>query len=270
MLLQVVDFLELNKCYGCLLQLGGGDQWGNIINGVELCCCIVGNEVSVFIILLIMIVFGVKMGKIVDGVVWFNDDMLFLYEYWQFWCNIEDVDVGCFLCLFIDLLLDEIVVLEVLEGVVINDVKVCLVNEVIIMLYGVDVVCEVEVIVKVIFVAGGVGDVLLIVEVMNLIGGDVMLVLLFVEVGLVVFNGEMKCYIKVGVVKVNGQVLIDIQVKVVVDYVVDGVIKLLIGKKWYVLVKFVQGFFIMLVLLGLVVFLVIGLMVLFVFFNVLS
>lgn len=237
MLLQAVDFLELNKRYGCSLQLGGGDQWGNIINGVELCRRIAGNEVSAFTTPLITTASGAKMGKTADGAVWLNDDMLSSYEYWQFWRNTEDADVGRFLRLFTDLPLDEIAALEALEGAAINDAKVRLANEATTMLHGADAAREAEATAKATFAAGGAGDALPTVEVTNLTGGDVTLASLFVEAGLAASNGEMKRHIKAGAAKVNGQALTDIQAKAAADHVVDGAIKLSIGKKRHALAK---------------------------------
>lgn len=237
MLLQAVDFLELNKRYGCSLQLGGGDQWGNIINGVELCRRIAGNEVSAFTTPLITTASGAKMGKTADGAVWLNDDMLSSYEYWQFWRNTEDADVGRFLRLFTDLPLDEIAELEALEGAAINDAKVRLANEATTMLHGADAAREAEATAKATFAAGGAGDALPTVEVANLTGGDVTLASLFVEAGLAASNGEMKRHIKAGAAKVNGQPLTDIQAKAAADHVVDGAIKLSIGKKRHALAK---------------------------------
>ena len=237
MLLQAVDFLELNKRYRCSLQLGGGDQWGNIINGVELCRRIAGNEVSAFTTPLITTASGAKMGKTADGAVWLNEDMLSSYEYWQFWRNTEDADVGRFLRLFTDLPLDEVAQLESLEGAAINDAKVRLANEATRMLHGVDAAREAEATAKATFAAGGAGDALPTVEIANLTGGDVTLASLFVEAGLAASNGEVKRHIKAGAAKVNGVALTDLQAKATADLVQDGAIKLSVGKKRHALAK---------------------------------
>lgn len=237
MLLQAVDFLELNKRYRCSLQLGGGDQWGNIINGVELCRRIAGNEVSAFTTPLITTASGAKMGKTADGAVWLNEDMLSSYEYWQFWRNTEDADVGRFLRLFTDLPLDEVAQLESLEGAAINDAKVRLANEATRMLHGADAAREAEATAKATFAAGGAGDALPTVEIANLTGGDVTLASLFVEAGLAASNGEVKRHIKAGAAKVNGVALTDLQAKATADLVQDGAIKLSVGKKRHALAK---------------------------------
>ena len=136
MLLQAVDFLELNRREGCVLQMGGADQWGNIINGVELCRRVDGKEVYGFTTPLITSASGAKMGKTADGAVWLNADMKSPYEYWQFWRNTEDADVGRFLKLFTDLPLTEIARLEALQGAEINDAKIALANAATAMLHG--------------------------------------------------------------------------------------------------------------------------------------
>ena len=136
MLLQAVDFLELNRRYGCRLQLGGADQWGNIVNGVELCRRVDGVEAFGFTSPLITTSSGAKMGKTAEGAIWLNDDLLGPYEYWQFWRNTEDADVGRFLRLFTDLPLDEIARLEALQGAEINAAKIVLANEATALLHG--------------------------------------------------------------------------------------------------------------------------------------
>jgi len=136
MLLQAVDYLELHRRFGTALQLGGADQWGNIINGVELCRRVDATEVFGFTTPLITSASGTKMGKTADGAVWLNADMKSPYEYWQFWRNTEDADVGRFLKLFTDIPLDEIARLERLQGAEINDAKITLANAATTMLHG--------------------------------------------------------------------------------------------------------------------------------------
>ncbi len=136
MLMQAVDFLELNRRHGCSLQMGGSDQWGNIINGVELCRRVDGKEVFGLTTPLITTASGAKMGKTADGAVWLNADRLAPYDYWQFWRNTEDGDVGRFLRLFTDLPLDEIARLEALSGAEINEAKKVLANEATTLLHG--------------------------------------------------------------------------------------------------------------------------------------
>ncbi len=128
MILQAYDFLELSRRYGCRAQMGGSDQWGNIVNGVELTRRIDGTEVFGLTTPLITKADGSKMGKSVSGAVWLNEEQLSHYDYWQFWRNTDDRDVGRFLRLFTDVPLDEIEHLEALEGAAINEAKITLAN----------------------------------------------------------------------------------------------------------------------------------------------
>src|SRR4051795_5095630 len=129
MILQAYDFLELSRRAGCRLQLGGSDQWGNIVNGIELARRIDGTQLFGVTSPLITNADGAKMGKTAQGAVWLNADLLSPYDYWQFWRNTADADVGRFLRLFTDLPLDEIVRLENLPGSEINDAKIVLATE---------------------------------------------------------------------------------------------------------------------------------------------
>ncbi|GJL98084.1 MAG: tyrosine--tRNA ligase [Hyphobacterium sp.] len=154
MLLQAVDFLELSRRYDCTLQLGGGDQWGNIINGVELCRRVDQKSVFGFTTPLITTSSGAKMGKSESGAVWLNDDRLSAYEYWQFWRNTEDADVGRFLRLFTDVSLDEIEELEKADGAELNRIKIRLANEATSMLHGAEAAQEAESAAKAAFAGG--------------------------------------------------------------------------------------------------------------------
>ena len=237
MLLQAVDFLELSRREGCTLQMGGGDQWGNIINGVELCRRVDQAEVYGFTTPLITTASGTKMGKTADGAVWLNPDMLSAYEYWQFWRNTEDADVGRFLRLFTDMPLEEIARLEALEGAEINDAKVRLANEATTLLHGVDAAREAEQTARETFAQGGAGGGLPTVEVAGLTDGEVTLVSLFVEAGLAGSNGEVRRHMKAGAAKVNDQPLTDPFATASADLLIDGAIKLSVGKKRHALAK---------------------------------
>ena len=136
MILQAYDFLELYRRYGCVLQMGGSDQWGNIVNGVELGRRIEGRELFGLTTPLITTASGAKMGKTAAGAVWLNADRLSPYDYWQFWRNTEDADVGRFLRLFTDLPLDEIARLEALRGAEINEAKKVLATEATALMHG--------------------------------------------------------------------------------------------------------------------------------------
>jgi tyrosyl-tRNA synthetase len=128
MILQAYDFLELSRRAGCALQMGGSDQWGNIVNGIELTRRVDGKQMFGLTTPLITTADGAKMGKTAAGAIWLNDDALPAYDYWQFWRNTQDADVGKFLRLFTDLPLDEIARLEALEGAEINAAKIALAN----------------------------------------------------------------------------------------------------------------------------------------------
>jgi tyrosyl-tRNA synthetase len=138
MLMQATDFLELNRLYGANLQMGGSDQWGNIINGVELIRRMDGKPAFALTTPLLTTASGAKMGKTVSGAVWLNADLLSPYDYWQFWRNAEDADVGRFMKLFTDLPLDKIARYEALRGAEINEAKKTLADEATTLLHGAD------------------------------------------------------------------------------------------------------------------------------------
>jgi tyrosyl-tRNA synthetase len=138
MLMQATDFLELNRLYGATLQMGGSDQWGNIINGVELIRRMDGKAAFALTTPLLTTSSGAKMGKTVSGAVWLNADLMAPYDYWQFWRNTEDGDVGRFMKLFTDLPLDEISRYETLRGAEINEAKKALADEATALLHGAD------------------------------------------------------------------------------------------------------------------------------------
>ena len=136
MILQAYDFLELSRRAGCRLQMGGSDQWGNIVNGIELGRRIDGTELYGVTTPLITTADGAKMGKTAQGAVWLSEELLSPYDYWQFWRNTQDADVGRFLRLFTDVPLDEIARLEALAGAEINEAKIVLATEATAMLHG--------------------------------------------------------------------------------------------------------------------------------------
>ena len=129
-ILQAYDFLELRRRYGCDLQMGGSDQWGNIVTGIDLARRVDSQEVFGLTSPLITTASGAKMGKTAGGAIWLNEDRLSAFDFWQFWRNTEDADVGRFLRLFTELPMDEVKRLEALEGAEINDAKIILANEV--------------------------------------------------------------------------------------------------------------------------------------------
>ncbi|MEO9669405.1 MAG: tyrosine--tRNA ligase, partial [Marinomonas sp.] len=158
MIMQAYDYLVLSRDYDCQLQLGGSDQWGNIVNGIELTRRIDAKEVYGFTAPLITRADGAKMGKSVDGAIWLNESELPAYDFWQYWRNTDDRDVGKFLKLFTDLSLDEIARLEALEGAEINDAKAILANEVTRMVRGEEAAVAAEATARETFAGGGAGE----------------------------------------------------------------------------------------------------------------
>ncbi|MQQ07369.1 tyrosine--tRNA ligase [Epibacterium sp. SM1979] len=158
MILQAYDFLELNRRYGCVLQMGGSDQWGNIVNGIDLTRRVLDNEIYGLTSPLLTTSDGRKMGKSQGGAIWLNGDMLSPYEFWQFWRNTTDADVGRFLKLYTELPVEECERLGALAGSEINAAKVILANEVTTLLHGPEAASAAEATAREVFEKGGVGD----------------------------------------------------------------------------------------------------------------
>jgi tyrosyl-tRNA synthetase len=158
MILQAYDFLELNRRYGCLIQFGGSDQWGNIVNGIDLTRRVLENQIFGLTTPLLTTSDGKKMGKSADGAVWLNADMRSPYEFWQFWRNTTDADVGRFLKLYTELPVDECDRLGALEGSEINAAKIQLANEVTTLCHGAEAAATAETTSRDVFEKGGVGD----------------------------------------------------------------------------------------------------------------
>lgn len=158
MILQAYDFMELNRRYGCLLQMGGSDQWGNIVNGIDLTRRILSSEVYGLTSPLLTTSDGKKMGKSQDGAVWLNADMRSPYEFWQFWRNTTDADVGRFLKLYTEMPVDECDRLGALEGSEINEAKVTLANLVTTLAHGAKAAKAAEATAREVFEKGGAGD----------------------------------------------------------------------------------------------------------------
>ena len=238
MLLQAYDFLELYRRYGVRLQLGGSDQWGNIINGVELTRRVAGGDAYGLTSPLITTASGGKMGKTADGAVWLNADRKSPYEYWQFWRNTEDADVGRFLRLFTDLELAEIEALEKLKGAEINDAKIALANAATTLLHGADAASKSAEAAQAVFGAGESADALPTVEVpRSELDAGMLVAAAFVAAGLAASNGEARRLIKQGAAKVNDVQVSDQNGTLGAADLIDGVIKLSAGKKRHALVK---------------------------------
>lgn len=238
MLMQAYDFHELYLRHGCRLQMGGSDQWGNIINGIELCRRL--NQVETFGVTspLLSTSSGVKMGKTEGGAVWLNSEMLSPYDYWQYWRNTEDPDVGRFLRLFTELPLDEIERLDALEGADVNQAKKILATEVTTMLHGRKAAENAANTARETFEERSTrGDLPTIeVPVADLEKG-IPVVDLFSQAGLGKSNSDIRRHIKGGGAKINDTPVQDENVSVTASYIVSGVIKLSIGKKKHTLVK---------------------------------
>ena len=204
MILQAYDFRELAERYGCRLQMGGSDQWGNIVNGIELTRRTGGDELFGFTTPLVTTADGKKMGKTASGAVWLNEDRLPAYDFWQFWRNTDDRDVGRFLRLFTDIPLDEIERLERLQGSEINDAKVALANAVTAMVRGEDAATKAEATARETF-AGGAGE-----DLPTLAVGDGMsLPAALTAIGFTASNKEAKRKIAEGAVRLDDEVLSD-------------------------------------------------------------
>ncbi len=200
MVLQSYDFVELNRRFGCTLQMGGSDQWGNIVQGVELGRRTDGAELFGLTTPLVTTADGAKMGKTANGAVWLNAGQLADWDYWQFWRNVDDRDVGRFLRLFTDVDDDEIRRLEALEGAEINDAKVVLANAATTLCRGADAAAQAEATARATFAEGGAGEALPRIAV----AGPLVLVDALVLTGLAASKGEARRKLAENAVKVDG------------------------------------------------------------------
>jgi tyrosyl-tRNA synthetase len=238
MILQAYDFVELKRRYNCALQMGGSDQWGNIVNGVEL-----GRRMESFELFgltqpLITTSSGAKMGKTADGAVWLNADMKSPYEYWQYWRNTEDADVGRFLKIFTDLPLDEIARLEALQGAEINDAKKTLATEATALLHGREAANKAEEAARATFEQGARSANLPTFSVTNEeLSAGLRIAAAFVRAELVASNGEAKRHIAAGALRVNDVPVSDENATLSPGDIVDGAIKLSLGKKKHALLR---------------------------------
>ena len=238
MILQAYDFVELNQRFGCRLQMGGSDQWGNIVNGIDLGRRMGTPQLYALTSPLMTTASGAKMGKTAQGAVWLNAEQLSPYEYWQFWRNTEDADVARFLKLFTELPLDEIGRLAALEGAEINEAKKTLATEATALLHGRTAADEAAETARRTFEEGETGDALPTIPVAASASDQGIPVLgLFVEAGLVRSNGEARRQIRGGGLRINDKPLADEGATVGSADIVDGAIKLSLGKKHHVLVR---------------------------------
>ncbi len=241
MIFQAYDFLELYRQTGCNLQMGGSDQWGNIINGIELGRRVEGAELYALTTALLTTSSGAKMGKTAKGAVWLNEDMLSPYDYWQFWRNTEDADVGRFLRLFTELPLDEIERLEKLEGAELNEAKKILATEACKMAHGEEKAADAAETARKTFEQGHMAEGLPTVEIgAGELDNGLGLLTALVKAGLAGSNGEARRHIRGGAVKVNDEKIDDEKALLHGDDISnEGIIKLSLGKKRHVLLKIV-------------------------------
>ena len=202
MILQAYDFLELSRRVGCRLQLGGSDQWGNIVNGIELARRTDMTELFGVTTPLITTADGAKMGKTARGAVWLDEKLLSPYDYWQFWRNTQDADVGRFLKLFTDLPLEDIGKLEALEGAEINQAKIVLATEATALLHGREAAETTRQTAETTFAGSGIGEDL---PTLTVPSGEIEVVDALVQLGLVSSKGEAKRLIAGGGCRVDGQ-----------------------------------------------------------------
>ncbi|KMS59453.1 tyrosyl-tRNA synthetase [Novosphingobium barchaimii LL02] len=232
MILQAYDFLELSRRAGCRLQMGGSDQWGNIVNGIELSRRVDGTQVFGLTTPLLTNADGSKMGKTVGGAVWLNEDQLSHFDYWQFWRNTDDRDVGKRLRLFTDLPLDEIERLEALQGSEINAAKIVLANEATKLCRGEDASKAAEATAQTTFAGGGLGEDLPTIEVgpEGIRAGAACTAL-----GFVASNGEAKRKIAENAVRLDDQLVEDVALLIAVPAGESR--KLSLGKKKHGIIK---------------------------------
>jgi tyrosyl-tRNA synthetase len=239
MILQAYDFLELGRRHDCVLQMGGSDQWGNIVNGVELGRRIDNRTLFGLTTPLITTASGAKMGKTAAGAIWLNADRLSPYDYWQFWRNTDDADVGRFLRLFTDLPLGEVERLEGLQGAEINAAKIALANEATALAHGLEAAAAAAETARQTFAEGGIGAELPTVEIArHELERGIPAFDLLRRSGLAASNGEARRLIRGGGARINDAVIPDEAATVsLADVTPEGIIKLSAGKKRHALVR---------------------------------
>ena len=238
MILQAYDFLELHKRYGCKLQMGGSDQWGNIVNGIDLTRRSIDGHIFGLTSPLLTTSDGKKMGKSQDGAVWLNEEMCSPYEFWQFWRNTTDADVGRFLKLYTELPLQECNRLGALEGSEVNEAKIILANEVTTLLHGTDAAAKAQATAREVFEKGGVGNDL---PTLTLsaedVGNGISVAQLILKAGLVKSGKEAK-----RLIAENGARLNDVPLRepgqMITANALQTRIKISAGKKRHAIVEF--------------------------------
>jgi tyrosyl-tRNA synthetase len=243
MILQAYDFVELYRRHGCVLQMGGSDQWGNIVNGIDLGRRLHNAQLFALTSPLITTSSGAKMGKTAAGAVWLNADQVSPYDYWQYWRNTEDADVARFLKLFTVLPLDEIELLAALKGAEINEAKKVLATAATALVHGEAAADEAAATARTTFEEGGLGSSLPTVEVPRAeLKAGIGVLAAFVKAGLAASNGEVRRAIANNAILVNDTRVTDEKASIgEADVTADGVVKLSLGRKRHVLLKPVAG-----------------------------
>jgi tyrosyl-tRNA synthetase len=236
MILQAYDFLELNRRYGCLLQMGGSDQWGNIVNGIDLTRRVLDNQIFGLTSPLLTTSDGKKMGKSASGAVWLNVDMLSSYKFSQFWRNTTDADVGRFLKLYTELPLEDCDRLGALEGSEINDAKERLAFEVTKLCHGLEAALAARATAREVFEKGGIGDDLPTFTVTAVeIADGLSLASLFVKAGLATSGKEAKRLITDGGARMNDEVILEPGLRIGAGHLAEP-LKLTAGRKRHALI----------------------------------
>ncbi|MDP3897667.1 MAG: tyrosine--tRNA ligase [Mesorhizobium sp.] len=239
MILQAYDFVELYKRTGCRLQMGGSDQWGNIVNGIDLGHRMEDTQLYALTTPLLTSSSGAKMGKTASGAVWLDPEMLSPYDFWQYWRNTEDADVGRFLKLYTTLPMDEVARLAGLGGAEINDAKKVLATEITAMLHGRSAADQAADTARKTFEEGALAEDLPSVDMPRAtLESGVGILALFVTAGLAASNGEARRHIQGGAVRVNDKAVSDEKTIIGTSDVTEaGVVKLSLGKKKHILVR---------------------------------
>ncbi|ORE99154.1 tyrosine--tRNA ligase [Aurantimonas sp. 22II-16-19i] len=238
MIMQGYDFVELSRRHGCRLQMGGSDQWGNIINGVDLGHRMGTPQLYALTTPLLTTASGAKMGKTAQGAVWLNGDLFSPYDFWQFFRNTEDADVGRFLKIFTRLPLDEIARLEALGGQEINEAKKILATEAAAIVHGREAAEEAAETARKTFEEGALADTLPTIAIaQSELAAGTGLLALVVQAGLAGSNGEARRHVQGGAVRVNDEPVTDPQTVLSDRDLKDGVVKLSVGRKKHVLVR---------------------------------
>jgi tyrosyl-tRNA synthetase len=239
MIMQGYDFTELNRRYGCVLQMGGSDQWGNIINGVDLSHRMGGPQLYALTTPLLTTSSGAKMGKTAKGAVWLNGDLFSPYDFWQYFRNTEDDDVGKFLKIFTRLPLDEIAKLEALGGSEINEAKKILATEATAVVHGRDAALAAAETARKTFEEGALAESLPTIDIPRAeLDAGIGVLGIFVTAGFVTSNGDARRQIKGGGLRVNDVAVSDEKMVLTPALLTpEGVIKLSMGKKKHVLLR---------------------------------